>query len=466
MSKLALFGTDGIRGRFGDNPLDRRTVTALGSHLATLLSAKSGERQPVVVLGGDTRFSTPELCSWLAAGLRQGGARWHYCGVVPTPVIAWATRDLSADCGIAVSASHNPFPDNGIKLIAPDGFKWTVEQESELERLLLAGARPGDVEPAGAIAAPAKLDAEQSIASRYLAGVETRIGATVKATVAANRPLAGLRCVLDTGNGAASAFAGALFERLGAEVRLLHHRPNGRNINHECGSTHPQEMAQAVVEGGFDLGIAFDGDADRAIFADDRGEIRDGDATLYLWARQLAACGRLPGHRIVATSMSNLGLERALHRQGIAVERCGVGDRLVVATMRRHGIVLGGEQSGHIVHLGLSTTGDGLVTASQIAVQLVSAGIPMSAMLADFESFPQILLNVPVARKPDLSTLPSVLNAARRVEAALGEEGRLVLRYSGTEPLARVMIEGPEQERIEMLAKQLAAVIEGELADS
>ncbi len=465
MSKLALFGTDGIRGRFGDFPLERRTVTALGRQLATLLARPSSRQssQPSVVLGGDTRFSTPQLCDWLATGLRQGGARGHYCGIVPTPAIAWATRDLGADCGIAVSASHNPYPDNGIKLIGRDGFKWSLEQEGELERMLLTEAtRENQIPPA---TATTDLHAEELIAARYLASVEASVEANANGSTRSSRPLAGLRCVLDPGNGAASAFAGPLFERLGAEVRLLHHQPNGRNINRDCGSTHPQEMARAVVEGGFDLGMAFDGDADRVIFADELGTIRDGDATLYLWARQLASRDRLPGHRIVATSMSNLGLERALSRQGIAVERCGVGDRVVVATMRQHGIVLGGEQSGHIVHLGLSTTGDGLATAAQIALIQARAGEAMSALLADFESFPQILLNVPVGRKPDLATLPSVRRAARQVEAALGDEGRLVLRYSGTEPLARVMIEGPEQERIESLAKELGAVIASELAD-
>lgn len=464
MAKLELFGTDGIRGRFGDYPLDRPTVTALGHHLATLLArplaSTSGERQPLIILGGDTRFSTPELCAWLAQGFQQAGARYYFCGVVPTPAVAWATREIGANCGIAVSASHNPFPDNGIKLIGADGFKWSLEDEGQLERLLLAQPTAADGHSDPRTPPQVVFEADPAIAKRYLDSVARAF--------ASERPLHGLRCVLDTGNGAASALAGPLFERLGAETLVLNHQPDGRNINHQCGSTHPQAMARAVVEGGFDLGMAFDGDADRVIFADERGEVRDGDATLYLWARELAARGQLPGQRIVATSMSNLGLERALKREGIAVERCGVGDRVVVETMRRQKLTLGGEQSGHIVQLGLSTTGDGLSTAAQIAAQVAAqravAGMPMSAMLADFQTFPQILLNVPVTRKPDFSTLPAVRKAARQVEERLGTDGRLVLRYSGTEPLARVMIEGPEQGQIERLARELAGVIKHELA--
>jgi phosphoglucosamine mutase len=279
-------------------------------------------------------------------------------------------------------------------------------------------------------------------------------------------PLAGLRVVLDAGNGAASHYAGELFESLGAEVvRLLAAAPDGRNVNLHCGSTAPERMAAETAAAGAHLGIAFDGDADRCILADERGQVRDGDAILYLWATHLLAQHRLAPPRIVATSMSNLGLERALGRHGIGVTRCGVGDRAVVETMRRHGILLGGEQSGHIVRLDLAPTGDGLLTAVQIAALVHHAARPLSDLLAGFRRYPQVLLNVPVARKPDLDSVPAIAAAARAVERELGADGRLVLRYSGTESLARVMIEGPDQAAIESLATRLAAVIAGELGN-
>jgi phosphoglucosamine mutase len=451
-----LFGTDGLRGRFGEYPLDRSTVVSFGQQLARLLRERGGEEPPQLVLGGDTRFSTPKLVEWLCQGLAAGGARWRYCGVIPTPGVAWLTRALGADCGVAISASHNPFPDNGLKLIAADGFKWPRQAELELERRLRSPAEAAGEVSAIDLAADSGIEAD--LVSRYLDALA--------ASVPGDQPLAAapLRIALDTGHGAASALARPLFERLGAEVTLLHAAPDGRNINHGCGSTHPEVIAAAVRDGQFDLGVAFDGDADRAIVVDEQGTVRDGDAILYLWARRLAATGALAPRRIVATSMSNLGLERALAAEQIEVVRCGVGDRVVVETMRQHGLLLGGEQSGHIVHLGLSTTGDGLLTALQVAAIVASAGAPVSALLAGFRRFPQVLLNVQVERKPDFATLPAVQRAAAAVEAELGSDGRLVLRYSGTEPLARVMIEGPEQAHIEALARRLASAISSELA--
>jgi phosphoglucosamine mutase len=444
-----LFGTDGIRGRFGEPPLDRDTVTALGVHLAATLRERSPAEPPLVVLGGDTRESTPALCRWLAAGLAAGGAAIRFAGVIPTPGVAWLTQDLAAAAGAVVSASHNPYPDNGIKLLDPLGFKWSDEDEAALERHLETGVAPEIPASAGEIAEDAGL---RETYLRHLA-----------ATLPGETPLAGLKIVLDTGNGAAAASAGELFTRLGAAVTLLHAAPDGRNVNAGCGSTAPEEMAARVVAEGADLGAAFDGDADRCILADDQGEIRDGDAILYLWATALQARGELSPSRIVATTMSNLGLERALLREGIGIERCDVGDRYVVEAMRRTGIVLGGEQSGHIVESRLTSTGDGLLTAVQMASLVRQSGQPLSRLLAGFLRYPQVLLNVRVARKPDLATLPRVAVAAQSVEKRLGEDGRLVLRYSGTEPLARVMIEGPDQPTIEALAGELAGVIAAEI---
>jgi len=447
-SSRHLFGTDGIRARFGEAPLDRSTVTSLAAQLASMLRERAGNF-PLVVLGGDTRESTPVICRWLAEGLTAGGARVQYAGVIPTPGIAWLTRELGAAAGAVVSASHNPWPDNGIKLIDPQGFKWSEEEEAALERRLASS-------PMEVPALAADLPADSSLRERYLSRLAATLGPD-------ERPLAGLEVVLDAGNGAASFYAGELFERLGAAVVRLHVEPNGRNVNERCGSTAPEEMAARVVAEGADLGAAFDGDADRCILADERGEVRDGDAILYLWATHLREQGLLEPPRIVATTMSNLGLERALARAGIGIERCNVGDRYVVEMLQSKDLTLGGEQSGHIVHLGLSSTGDGLLTAVQMAAILKQAGRPLSELLAGFRRYPQILKNVRVTRKPDLATLPRVAAAVRSVEDRLGADGRLVLRYSGTEPLARVMIEGPDQPSIEAMAGELAGAIQDEI---
>jgi phosphoglucosamine mutase len=447
---VRLFGTDGIRGRFGEPPLDRETVMALAVHLAATLRERGNGAAPRVVLGGDTRESTPEICRWLAAGLAAGGVDVLYAGVIPTPGVAWLVHQLQADAGVVVSASHNPYPDNGIKLIDPQGFKWSDEDELRLERRMKASPA-GEVQdlPAG------QPEPEPELRERYLRHLAS--------TLPGDRPLAGLKVVLDTGNGAASTYAGELFERLGASAVVLHAAPNGRNVNEGCGSTAPDEMAARVAAEKADLGAAFDGDADRCILADEKGEVRDGDAILYLWATSLHRAGRLQPPRIVATSMSNLGLERALAAEGIGLVRCAVGDRYVVEAMQREGILLGGEQSGHIVQSELASTGDGLLTAIHVAYLRQQAQQPLSAMLAPFRRYPQILLNVRVAKKVDFKTLPGVTAKARAVEETLGLDGRLVLRYSGTEPLARIMIEGPEQRMIDELAEELAGAIRREL---
>ncbi|HXU33336.1 MAG TPA: phosphoglucosamine mutase, partial [Thermoanaerobaculia bacterium] len=292
-----LFGTDGIRAPFGTPPLDRRTISALAHALGTRLRALHGNGSPpLVVLGGDTRESTPEICGWLSAGLLGEGLQVRYAGVIPTPGVAFLARRLGAACGIAVSASHNPVPDNGVKLIDGEGFKWPEEAETELEQALLALR---DSSGPSAPLDPLDPKPDPTLAEMYLESLD--------ASLAAERPLAGLRLAIDCGHGAASAFAGPLFSRLGANVDLMNAEPNGTNINAGCGSTHPEVVAARVLEIGADLGLTFDGDADRCILVDERGEVRDGDAILYLWARDLAAKDELPGRKIVATSMSNLG---------------------------------------------------------------------------------------------------------------------------------------------------------------
>ncbi|RMH19621.1 MAG: phosphoglucosamine mutase [Acidobacteria bacterium] len=445
-----LFGTDGMRGTFGRPPLDEVTVRALGDALGETLRGRHGDGARVV-LGGDTRASTPELCRWLTAGLAPHRTDLTYLGVVPTPAVAGECRRRRAACGIAVSASHNPHPDNGIKLLDGDGGKWPPAAEAALERRLAERlAEPAAGPPDGSLP-PVDREAREA----YLA--------SLAGTLPGGRPLAGLHLALDAANGAASPFARQLFEGLGAAVTITCDAPDGRNINRGCGSTHPQAVAALVTAAGAGAGFAFDGDADRAIMADEAGTVHDGDAILYLWARDLARRGELRGGRIVATSMSNLGLERALAREGIGLVRCDVGDRVVVETLKREGLVLGGEQSGHIVHLGLTTTGDGLLTALHMAHLVAREGRPLSALLAGFERYPQLIENVRVRAKPDLDALPAVVEARRRVVETLGADGRLVLRYSGTEPLARIMIEGRDRGEIEALARRLAAAIEGEI---
>lgn len=450
MGSPRLFGTDGIRAPFGKEPLDRRTVTALGRQLGRGLHNDRDESlaPPTAVLGGDTRESTPELCRWLTTGLQEAGVRVRYLGVLPTPGVAYLTRDLGADVGIVVSASHNPHPDNGIKLLDGRGYKWSPEAEAALEERLAAD----DAEPGDPVELPPP---DMDLVASYLASLPARAldGTT----------LAGLSVVLDPGHGAASPYAEPLFRRAGADrVIVLHDAPDGTNINRRAGSTAPEILADAVREAGADLGIAFDGDADRAILVDERGTVRDGDAILYLWATALHRQNELRPPRLVATSMSNLGLARALEREGIELVRCGVGDRVVVSTLQREGIALGGEQSGHIVNLRLSTTGDGLLTALILARLAAGArrdGETISDRLAGFTRYPQILTNVRVREKTPFEELPDVAATARSVEERLGDDGRLVLRYSGTEPLARVMIEGKEQRTIEELADELARSI-------
>ena len=443
MSQPRFFGTDGIRGKFGHAPLDETTVRQLGAALGQDL-AENGEAAKVV-LGGDTRESTPILCSWLGAELQARGVAVQYLGTVTTPGVTFTVLTGGASAGIAVSASHNPHPDNGIKLIDSTGFKWTPQAELELEehmsRVSVAG---GTVD----------LDVDEAAVGAYCESLKASLQ---------TRRLDGLHLVVDVGFGAATPFAQALFSDLGARVTVLHDQPDGRNINRQAGSTHPEALAAKVVELGADLGVAFDGDADRAVIVDERGEVRDGDAILYLWGLDLLAQDRLPGTAVVATSMSNLGLEAAFRRSDVELVRCGVGDREVVATMRERGLVLGGEQSGHIVNLDLSTTGDGLLTALQVADLRQRSGRAISEMLSGFQRFPQLLKNVPVRHKPALESIPAVVSAVKETEDRLGDEGRLVLRYSGTEPLVRIMLEGADSELIETLAATLARVLDDEL---
>ncbi|MCL4836650.1 MAG: phosphoglucosamine mutase [Thermoanaerobaculia bacterium] len=449
----ALFGTDGIRARFGEPPLIESQVREIAAELARFLD--DGLERPHVVLGGDTRQSTPVILEWFREGLLAGGAVPVDVGVLPTPALAFLVRREGAAAAVAISASHNPAADNGIKLIDNHGFKWATAAEQAFEARLGAADPRGAGRAAGR-AAKAALDRRREAAAAYLEFV-THAGDD-------GAPLAGLRVAVDAAHGAASALAGEVFRALGARVEVLCAEPDGRNINEGCGSTHPERLARRVAAGGFDLGFAFDGDADRALLVDERGEVRDGDAMLYLWASALAAAGTLAPAAIVATSMSNLGLEQALAPLGVAVARSDVGDREVVALLRREGLRLGGEQSGHLVDLRRSTTGDGLLTAVTLARLVARSGRSASELLAGFRRFPQLLRNVPVPRKRPFAELPRVARAARHAEETLGASGRLVLRYSGTEPLARIMLEGPDETVIESLAGEIETALAADLA--
>jgi len=448
----SLFGTDGVRGTFGQPPLDRATVTALARALATTVKEASppvgaAGGQPKIVLGGDTRESTPTLCGWLTAALEAEGIAVHYLGMVPTPAVARMVRPVGAVAGIAVSASHNPHQDNGIKLIDARGFKWSEAAEKALEERL------DSVSPTASLLAlpePAVPTVAPEASRQYLEAL--------RKTLPGKRPLDGLSIALDAANGAASPFAGELFETLGARVEMMHASPTGRNINRDCGSTAPHDLAARMARGGHHLGFAFDGDADRAMMVDAGGTVQDGDAMLYLWITDLVRRGRGP-RRVVATVMSNLGLEQALIRRRIELIRCPVGDRQVVTALRRSGTQLGGEQSGHIIHTQLGTTGDGMLTALQLAGILASTGQSCGDLLADFHRFPQILVNVKVRRREPFDSIPELAAAVRSVEDHIRSKGRLLLRYSGTEPLARIMLEGPDQGEIQGLANYLEDAI-------
>jgi len=440
-----------MRAAFGTPPLDRSTVQAVGywfarlSMSAALRSDPPAGSRPLLVLGGDTRDSREEITGWLAAAARAAGADVRSAGVVPTPAVAFLVTELGAMGGIVISASHNPWADNGVKLIGPDGFKVDPSVEQAIEDRVGAPAADG----AGG------LREEAALADCYLDHL--------RASLAGALPLDGLRVAIDAANGAASPHAARLFRSLGADCRVTCDRPDGRNINRDCGSTCTDRIVAFTRETGSDLGAALDGDADRAILCDHRGRICDGDVLLYVWASHLAARELLPGRRIVATTMSNMGLERALERRGVEVLRCGIGDREVAGTMRREGVRLGGEQSGHLLDLELATTGDGLLTAAAIAGIVAASGRSLADLASGFRRFPQVLRNVTVREKLPLETVPGLSDAVASAERELGSSGRVLLRYSGTEPLARVMIEGPDQQQIEALSDRIARVIDAEL---
>ncbi|MDE3104663.1 MAG: phosphoglucosamine mutase [Acidobacteriota bacterium] len=445
-----LFGTDGIRAVAGHAPLDSATVYAIGLALARSLGT-SGVA-PRLILGMDTRESGGWIAATLTAGLTAGGATVESAGVITTPAIAFLTRKHGFAAGIVISASHNPWQDNGIKLFGPDGFKLPDETELAIEAEIFAElARQSATPVAADSAAPPVNDADRAEYIRFL--LEAVPGLS----------LDGRRIVVDCANGAASAVAPQLFQHLGGEVIITHASPDGRNINEHCGALHPSVVAAEVVARQASMGITFDGDADRALFADDQGRVVNGDAVLLLAGRHLQHLGLLANNTVVATTMSNMGLEAALKRSGIRMLRAPVGDKYVLEQMNATGAALGGEQSGHIIFAGRSTTGDGLLTALLLLDILHRAGKPLSELVADLKVFPQVIVNVKVREKRPLESIPSVAAAIAAAEQALADSGRVVIRYSGTEALARVMIEAESEPLMRQHADAIAAAIQAEL---
>ena len=442
-----LFGTDGIRGRANVPPMTPETALRVG-----LAVARHFGRHGKVIVGKDTRRSSYMFEMAVTAGLCGMGADVFLVGPLPTPGIAHVTHSMRADAGVVISASHNPYEDNGIKLFGHDGFKLPDEDEHRLEDLM-AGRELDTARAQGADVGRARRI--EDARGRYLAHVKTAFPADLD--------LEGVKVVVDCANGAGYFVGPLVFEELGATVVALGVAPNGLNINDGCGAIHPEAMQRAVREHGADLGVALDGDGDRSIFCDERGQLVDGDAVLALCARDLATRGELPSRTVVGTVMSNMGLERSLEEVGIGLVRTQVGDRYVVDAMRSGGHVLGGEPSGHIVFLRHSTTGDGLVAALHVLGVMRRMERPLSELVGAFEPFPQKTVSVRVREKKPLETLDGLHRATRDVERALGAEGRVLVRYSGTEPKIRLMVEARDAARIEPALSRLVTAVADDL---
>ncbi len=440
MSMRQLFGTDGMRGVAGSYPLDPQTIFALGAALGAWVRER--DTAPEVVIGMDTRESGQWIAAHVAGGLEREGARARFAGLITTPGVAHIARTGPFAAGVMISASHNPYHDNGIKILDHSGFKLPDEQEHALERAIFAFS--------GAVAA-AELRADEDLDHAYL----DHLASTLPGG-------ANLRMVLDAANGSATHLGPALFRRLGAKVEKICCSPDGKNINLNCGSLHLDALREKVLETRADLGVAFDGDADRALFVSHSGKIVDGDAVLLICARRMHARREL--REVVATVMSNLGLERALGRHGIGLVRTPVGDKYVLEEMIRRDCALGGEQSGHVIFRHYATTGDGLLTALRVIEALRESQSNLDELTDELEIYPQLLVNVKVRNKRPLSELARVNEEIRRAESEFGGAGRVLVRFSGTEPLARVMVEGPEIARVKHFAHSIAAAIESELS--
>jgi phosphoglucosamine mutase len=448
MSKL--FGTDGIRGEAGVFPLDNETVYRIGQSLVVRMAERLG-RRPRFVTGQDTRESGAWIDEEFSRGAAAAGASCESAGVITTPGVAFLTSAFEFDLGIVISASHNPFHDNGIKAFLPSGRKIDDELEREVETDIAAAAILG----AESEKFEVNTAREAEFRSAYLEHL--------RLATAAFR-LDGHKIAVDCANGAASNLASTLFRDLGAEVIAFNDQPDGRNINENCGSLHLEHLQAKVLETGADLGVAFDGDADRALFSDEQGNVVDGDAALWIMAKSMQDRGELRSGKVIATVMSNIGLEMALASRGIELVRTSVGDKYVLEELLKSDVEIGGEQSGHIIFPRDSLVGDGMMTALRIFEAVVTSGQKVSELTAGFQRYPQVLVNVRVGQKKPFDEVDAIRNVSSETEKLLSDHGRLLLRYSGTENLARVMIEGRDQQEIEVLANRLADTIKAALA--
>jgi len=455
LKQAKLFGTDGIRGEAGRFPLDSATVRVIGASLARHLAERTNGRSPNIVMGRDTRESGASIEHDLIAGASPEGAEIQSAGIITTPGVAFLARGLSADAGVVISASHNPYRDNGIKIFDPSGRKLDDVTECQIEADVAEHDFHDSVSQLEASAVPTSDVTRLDLRSRYLNFLRHR--------VANDLSLSKLRMVVDCANGAAFVLGPELFRSLNAEVVPINDQPNGQNINQDSGSLHIDGLRERVLKERADLGVAFDGDADRALFIDAQGTFVDGDATIWIMANYLSSRGRLTGNKVVATVMTNLGLEIALKGLGVELIRTDVGDKYVLEALIKNDAVLGGEQSGHIIFPELSLAGDGMITAIGILRAMRDENKTLAQLKEGFKRYPQLLLNVRVREKVPFRELPAVWSQVREVENALGDRGRLLLRYSGTESLARVMIEAEDERQVNVHAHSLANLIQSEI---
>ena len=440
-----LFGTDGVRGQAGRYPLDAPTIRRLGAALARALGHGNAAR---LLSGRDTRESGGWIERELAFGINSQGGSLTGAGIIPTPAIAYLTPRMGYTAGVVISASHNPFADNGIKVFSGAGEKFTEELEQQVEAIVTDTSWQV---PAGDAPEVEQVDYRSEYASH------------LRAILPNVESFRGTRLAVDCANGATTTIAPRLFQELGFDLRCIGCEPDGRNINLKVGSTAPEQLARLVVDGGYPLGIAYDGDGDRAIFVDDKEQIVDGDAVMLMCAKQMKREGRLTGNAVVATVMSNIGLEIALRDAGIDIVRCPVGDKYVMEEMIKRDIALGGEQSGHIIFSEYLFTGDGLATSLNVLRTIAAAGRTLSDLASELTTYPQVLVNVRVERKADLKSIPEIADVMDAVESRLAGNGRLLIRYSGTEPLLRIMIEGQDQREISVWANEIAAAVKKHL---
>jgi len=444
-----LFGTDGIRGVAGEFPLDGGTVFAIGRALGHHMSR--GGRRPRVVIGQDTRESSAWIADAVAAGLASWTTEVSSAGVITTPGIAFLARELGFEAGVVISASHNPWTDNGIKVFGGDGYKLSDEIELSIEKEIFRLIEDGEDVPDARPQVFPTMPGDHDLRERYETWLKSRVPT----------PKIRGKIVVDCANGAASPCAPELFRMLGLDVEFIHYHPNGKNINDHCGALYPQVVAERVKQRRAVMGITFDGDADRALFADRHGNVVNGDAVLLMASRDLQSRNELEAGIVVATTMSNMGLDAALKRSGIRMLRAPVGDKYVLDEMHKNGAVLGGEQSGHIIFSRIATTGDGLLTALVVLDVVSRTGTQLDELVADLRVFPQLIKNVRVREKQPLEQIATVRSAIREAEQELEGSGRVVVRYSGTEPLARVMIEAESQEKMHKHIEAIAGAIQG-----